>query len=158
MCVTDRGVGFEEEGESGFERECGLSEKAERGEGHPDCPLGDIVLAACCEHGILKFGSGAGKVWRVIQETTGRPEKTVKVIMGIAALSLLTIAVCMVILVSRGNPVVMRRQVMPMENRMPMIPGMMPQGASVGQGMPEGMNRPGQPKPVGQPPEKPATK
>ena len=36
MCVTDRGVGFEEEGESGFERECGLSEKAERGEGHPD--------------------------------------------------------------------------------------------------------------------------
>jgi len=26
MCVTDRGVGFEEEGESGFERECGLSE------------------------------------------------------------------------------------------------------------------------------------
>lgn len=92
------------------------------------------------------------------EETTFRTEKMLKVIMGIAALSLLTIAVCMVILVSRGNPVMMRRQVMPMENRMPMIPGMMPQGASVGQGVPEGMNRSGQPKPVGQPPEKPATK
>ena len=51
MCVTDRGVGFEEEGESGFERECGLSEKAERGEGHSDYPLGEIMLGACCEHG-----------------------------------------------------------------------------------------------------------
>ena len=78
--------------------------------------------------------------------------------MGIAALSLVTIAVCMVILVSRGNPVVVRRQVMPVENRMPMIPGITPQGGSMGQGMPEGMNRLGQPKPAGQPPEKPATK
>ncbi len=94
----------------------------------------------------------------MIQETTVRPEKTVKVIMGIAALSLVTIAVCMVILVSRGNPVMVRRQVMPVENRMPMIPGIMPQGGSMGQGMPEGMNRLGQPKPAGQPPEKPATK
>ncbi len=94
----------------------------------------------------------------MIQETTVRPERTVKVIMGIAALSLVTIAVCMVILVSRGNPVMMRRQVMPVENRMPMIPGIMPQGGSMGQGRPEGMNRLGQPKPAGQPPEKPATK
>jgi len=39
-----------------------------------------------------------------------------------------------------------------------MIPGIMPQGGSMGQGMPEGMNRLGQPKPAGQPPEKPATK
>ncbi len=55
MCVTDRGVGFEEEGESGFERECGLSEKAERGEGHPDYPLGEIrarrMLRAWCGGG-----------------------------------------------------------------------------------------------------------
>jgi len=94
----------------------------------------------------------------VSQETTVCPEKTVKVIMGIAALSLVTIAVCMVILVSRGNPVMVRRQVMPVENRMPMIPGIMAQGGSMGQGMPEGMNRLGQPKPAGQPPEKPATK
>ena len=62
MCVTDRGVGFEEKRESGFERECGLSEKAESGEGHPDYPLKEIVLAACCEHEILKFGSGADKI------------------------------------------------------------------------------------------------
>ena len=61
MCVTDCGVGFEEEGESGPECECGLSEKAERGEGHPDYPLGEIVFASYYEHGILKFGSGAGK-------------------------------------------------------------------------------------------------
>jgi hypothetical protein len=50
MCVTDCGVGFEEEGESGPECECGLSEAKKGGQGHLNQPLRDIVLAACCEH------------------------------------------------------------------------------------------------------------
>jgi hypothetical protein len=62
MCVTDCGIGFEEEGESGAECECGLSEAKKGGQGHLNQPLRDIVLAACCEHGILMFGSGAGRV------------------------------------------------------------------------------------------------
>ncbi|MCX6934917.1 MAG: hypothetical protein NTZ01_01770 [Verrucomicrobia bacterium] len=103
------------------------------------------------------------------QETLVRPEKTVKILMTIVALSLLTIAVCMVILVSRPPAVSMRRPVIPMDNRMsmmrneqpPMIPGGLNQGGPMGQGMPEGMNRPGQLNQPSQPaqlPEKPAKK
>ena len=50
MCVTDCGVGFEEERESGPECKCGLSEAKKGGQGHLNQPLRDIVLAACCEH------------------------------------------------------------------------------------------------------------
>jgi len=58
MRVTDRGVGFEEEGESGFERECGLSEAKKGRQGHLNQPLRDIVLAACCEHAASMVRSG----------------------------------------------------------------------------------------------------
>ena len=99
------------------------------------------------------------------QETTVRPEPYVKVCMAVAVLSLLTIAVCQVILVVRPpQPPVMRRPVVPMENRMmqpgmpAMPPGMMPPGGPQGQGMPEGMMRPPQGGPPGQAPEKPAKK
>jgi len=99
------------------------------------------------------------------QETTVRPEIYVKVCMALVALSLLTIAVCQVILVSRPpQQPVMRRPVVPMENRMmqqgmpAMPPGMMPPGGPQGQGMPEGMMRPPQGVPPSQPPEKPAKK
>ena len=52
------------------------------------------------------------------QETVVRPEPIVKILMGLAVLSLLTIAVCQVILVLRpsAQPIV-RRPVIPMENR-----------------------------------------
>ena len=93
------------------------------------------------------------------QETTVRPELYVKVCMALAALSLITIAVCQVVLVLRPPPQpMMRRPVVPMENRMmqqgqpPMPPGMQP-----GQGMPEGaMLRP--PPPPGQGSAQPAKK
>ena len=94
------------------------------------------------------------------QETTVRPELYVKVCMALAALSLITIAVCQVILVLRPPPQpMMRRPVVPMENRMmqqgqPPVPGMMPPGMQQGQGMPEGaMQRP-PPPPQGQPDKK----
>ena len=84
------------------------------------------------------------------QETTVRPERYVKVCMALVALSLITIAVCQVIQVLRPpSQPMMRRPVVPMENRMmqqglpPMPPGMMPPGMQAGQGMPEGaMQRP----------------
>lgn len=98
------------------------------------------------------------------QETTVRPELYVKVCMALAVLSLITIAVCHVILVTRPpQPPMLRRPVVPMENRMmqqgqpPMPPGMMSPGGPQGQGMPEGMMRPPQGTP-GQAPEKPAKK
>lgn len=98
------------------------------------------------------------------QETTVRPELYVKVCMAVAVLSLLTIAVCQVILVLRPPPQpMMRRPVVPMENRMmqqgmpPFAPGMMPPGGPQAPGAPEGAGqRP--PLPPGQPPEKPAKK
>ena len=76
--------------------------------------------------------------------------------MALVALSLVTIAVCQVILVLRPPPQsIMRRTVVPMENRMmqkgqpPMPPGMVPPGMQQGQGMPEGaIQRP--PPPPGQ--------
>lgn len=99
------------------------------------------------------------------QETLVRPERFVKVMMALAVLSLLTIAVCLVVMVSRGNPPILRRPVLPMmENRTammrneapPMIPGMAPQGSPGEQGGAGRMNRPGQGNQPGQPPEKPA--
>ena len=99
------------------------------------------------------------------ESTIVRPEPIVKIFMGLAVASLITIAVCMVILVNRGSQVVTRRPVVPMENRMPMTrnemppmpPGMMPAMGQPGQGMPEGM-RPPQGARSGQAPEKPAKK
>ena len=96
------------------------------------------------------------------QETTVRPELYVKVCMAVAVLSLLTIAVCQVMLVLRPPPQpMMRRPVVPMENRMmqqgqpPFPPGMMLPGGQQGQGMPEGgMQRP----PSGQAPGQPTKK
>jgi len=92
------------------------------------------------------------------QETTVRPELYVKVCMALAALSLVTIAVCQVILVLRPPPQpMMRRPVVPMENRMmqqgqpPFPPGMIPPGMQQGQGMPEGaVQRPPPPPAQGQ--------
>ena len=95
------------------------------------------------------------------QETLVRPERYVKICMAVAALSLLTIAICQVIQVTRPTPQpVTRRPVLPMENRMMppgMPPGMMPPGAQGGPGMPEGM-RPPQGIPPAQVPEKPVKK
>ena len=102
------------------------------------------------------------------QETTVRPELYVKVCMAVAVLSLLTIAVCQVIQVSRPpQQPIMRRPVVPMENRMmqqgmpPFPPGTMSPGGPQGQGMPEGAMQ--RPPPIpgqgpGQPPEKPSKK
>ena len=98
------------------------------------------------------------------QETLVKPEPYVKVCMALTALSLITIAVCQVILVLRPPPQpMMRRPVVPMENRMmqpaqpPMPPGMMPPGMQQGQGMPEGaMQRP--PPAPGQGQSQPAKK
>ena len=99
------------------------------------------------------------------QETTVRPELYVKVCMALAVLSLITIAVCQVTLLLRPPPQsMMRRQVVPVENRaiqpgQPALPPqMMPPGAPQGQGMPDGMVRPPQGVPPGQAPEKPAKK
>jgi hypothetical protein len=91
------------------------------------------------------------------QETLVKPEPYVKVCMALVALSLLTIAVCQVILVLRSSaqPIV-RRRVVPMENQMtpqglPTFPqGTMPSGAPEGARLPQG-NPP-------QSPEKPAKK
>ena len=91
------------------------------------------------------------------QETLVKPEPYVKVCMALVALSLLTIAVCQVILVLRpsAQPIV-RRPVIPMENRMspqglpPFPQGTMPSGAQDGARLPQG-NPP-------QSPEKPAKK
>lgn len=79
--------------------------------------------------------------------------------MALVVLSLITIAVCQVILVLRPSPQpMMRRPVLPMENRM-MQQGQppMPPGMQAGQGMPEGaMQRP--PPPPGQGQGQPARK
>jgi len=91
------------------------------------------------------------------QDTLVKPEPYVKVCMALAVLSLLTIAVCQVILVLRpsAQPIV-RRPVIPMENRMspqglpPFPQGTMPSGAPEGARLPQG-NSP-------QSPEKPAKK
>ena len=91
------------------------------------------------------------------QETLVKPEPYVKVCMALVALSLLTIAVCQVILVLRpsAQPIV-RRPVIPMENRMspqglpPFPQGTMPSGTPEGARLPQG-NPP-------QSPEKPAKK
>ena len=91
------------------------------------------------------------------QETLVKPEPYVKVCMALVALSLLTIAVCQVVLVLRppAQPIV-RRPVIPIENRMspqglpPFPQGMMPSGAPEGARLPQG-NPP-------QFPEKPAKK
>lgn len=97
------------------------------------------------------------------QENTVRPELYVKVCMAVVALSLLTIAVCQVILVLRPPPQpMMRRPMIPMENRMmtqgmpPLPPGMMPPGGSPGQGTAEGAAQ--RPPPPGQEPGQPARK
>ena len=98
------------------------------------------------------------------QETTVRPELYVKLCMALVALSLVTIAICQVIQVTRPpQQPMMRRPVVPMENRMmqqgmpPFPPGMMPSGGPQGPGAPEGAAQrppltPGQGP--GQPPEK----
>ena len=79
------------------------------------------------------------------QETLVKPEPYVKVCMALVALSLLTIAVCQVILVLRpsAQPIV-RRPVIPMENRMspqgipPFPQGAMPSGLPVDARSPQG--------------------
>ena len=92
---------------------------------------------------------------RMSQETTVRPEPIVKIFMALAVLSLITIAVCQVILVLRpAQQPVIRRPSMPMENRMTQQ-GMPPFPSPQIQGVPEGM-RPTQGNP--QPPEKPSKK
>jgi len=91
------------------------------------------------------------------QQTLVKPEPYVKVCMALVALSLLTIAVCQVVLVLRppAQPIV-RRPVIPIENRMspqglpPFPQGTMPSGAPEGVRLPQG-NPP-------QSPEKPAKK
>ena len=90
-------------------------------------------------------------------ETLVKPEPYVKVCMALVALSLLTIAVCQVILVLRppAQPVV-RRPVIPIENRIspqglpPFPQGTMPSGTPEGARLPQG-NPP-------QSPEKPTRK
>lgn len=79
------------------------------------------------------------------QETLVKPEPYVKVCMALVALSLLTIAVCQVILVLRpsAQPIV-RRPVIPMENRMspqglpPFPQDTMPSGTPEGARLPQG--------------------
>jgi len=91
------------------------------------------------------------------QETLVKPEPYVKVCMALAALSLLTIAVCQVVLVLRppAQPIV-RRPVIPIENRVtpqglpPFPQGTMPSGAQEGARLLQG-NPP-------QSPEKPTKK
>jgi len=91
------------------------------------------------------------------QETVVRPEPTVKILMGLAVLSLITIAICQVILVLRpSQQPVLRRPILPIENRttqqgLPPFPqGTIPSGAPEGARLPQG-NPP-------QSPEKPAKK
>ena len=91
------------------------------------------------------------------QETLVKPEPYVKVCMALVALSLLTIAVCQVVLVLRptAQPIV-RRPVIPIENRIspqglpPFPQGTMPSGAPEGARLPQGTPP--------QSPEKPAKK
>ena len=91
------------------------------------------------------------------QEALVKPEPYVKVCMALVALSLLTIAVCQVILILRppAQPIV-RRPVIPIENRIspqglpPFPQGTMPSGAPEGARSPQ-VNPP-------QSPEKPAKK
>jgi hypothetical protein len=91
------------------------------------------------------------------QETLVKPEPYVKVCVALVALSLLTIAVCQVILVLRppAQPIV-RRPVIPIDNRVtpqglpPFPQGTMPSGVPEGARLPQG-NPP-------QSPEKPAKK
>ena len=91
------------------------------------------------------------------QETLVKPEPYVKVCMALVALSLLTIAVCQVVLVLRppAQPIV-RRPVIPIDYRVtpqglpPFPQGTMPSGAQEGARLPQG-NPP-------QSPEKPAKK
>ena len=79
------------------------------------------------------------------QETLVKPEPYVTVCLALVALSLLTIAVCQVVLVLRppAQPIV-RRPVIPMENRMspqgipPFPQGTMPSGAPEGARLPQG--------------------
>jgi len=79
------------------------------------------------------------------QETLVKPEPYVKVCLALVALSLLTIAVCQVILVLRpsAQPIV-RRPVIPIENRMspqgipPFPQGAMPSGLPVDARSPQG--------------------
>jgi len=79
------------------------------------------------------------------QETLVKPEPYVKVCIALVALSLLIIAVCQVILVLRpsAQPIV-RRPVIPIENRMspqglpPFPQGTMPSGAPEGARLPQG--------------------
>ena len=84
--------------------------------------------------------------------------------MALAATSLVTIAVCQVIQVSRPpQQAVVRRPMVPMENRMmqqgmpPLPPGMMPPGAPQGQGLPDGAGPRG-PAPQAPSSDKPAKK
>jgi len=91
------------------------------------------------------------------QENIVKPEPYEKVCMALAALSLLTIAVCQVVVILRppAQPIV-RRPVMPIQNRVtpqglpPLPQGTMPFGAPDGARLPQG-NPP-------QSPEKPAKK
>jgi hypothetical protein len=91
------------------------------------------------------------------QDTLVKPEPYVKVCMALVALSLLTIAVCQVVLVMRSSvqPIV-RRRVVPMENQMSpqSLPsfsqGTIPSGVQEAPRSPQG-NPP-------QSPEKPAKK
>lgn len=83
-------------------------------------------------------------------DSTVRPELIVKIFMGLGVISLMTIAVCMILLVSRGSQVVTRRPLAPMENRIqmmrndmsPITPGMTAPGAVPGQGFSEGVRPP----------------
>ena len=83
-------------------------------------------------------------IW-MSQETLVKPEPYVKVCLALVALSLLTIAVCQVVLVLRptAQPIV-RRPLIPMENRMspqgipPFPQGTMPSGAPEGARLPQG--------------------
>ena len=91
------------------------------------------------------------------QENIVKPEPYEKVCMALAALSLLTIAVCQVVVILRppAQPIV-RRPVIPIQNRVtpqglpPFPQGTMPSGAPEGARLPQG-NPP-------QSPEKPAKK
>jgi hypothetical protein len=91
------------------------------------------------------------------QENIVKPEPYEKVCMALAALSLLTIAVCQVVVILRppAQPIV-RRPVIPIQNRVtpqglpPFPQGTMPSGAQEGARLPQG-NPP-------QSPEKPGKK
>lgn len=89
------------------------------------------------------------------QETIIRPEPIVKIFMALAVLSLITIAVCQVILVMKPwQQAVVRRTVLPIENRMTQQ-GIPPFPNPQTQGVPEGV-RPTQGNSLA--PEKPAKK